>query len=65
MENYQFLVQPIGLPEAWVVPVLGTTDEERRNDLYLYMLDLGINYFEIQHYDKIRTNVVIDDINLN
>ena len=65
MENYQFLVMPIGLPEAWVVPVNGRDEMERRNELYLYMLDLGINYFEIQHYGKAKTSIAIDDINLN
>lgn len=64
-EQWHVTVRPIGIPECWTILLHGDTDNDRRLDLYNYMLDMNVMHFEVNHYDKVKTNIAIEDITLN
>lgn len=64
---WQAVVRPVGIPEEWVIGVLyGETHQERYVEIATYMIDLGINSFEVVHYAPLKcATVAIEDICLN
>ncbi len=66
-DMWQAVVRPVGIPEEWVIGVLyGESHVERYSEIVAYMLDMGIQEFEVMHYAPLRcTAVAIEDIFLN